>query len=185
MRTEPLSGLLRGQVEVDETYVGGKPRRYNNEASPRGRGTKKAAVMVLVERDGSAIATPIKRVDAETLKGAIRQHVDCNAMILTDEWAAYQGLGREFKGGHFSVNHAQGEYYRGGAGVNTAESFFALFKRGVVGSFHHVSKRHLARYVDEFSWRWNHRKLFDAERTIAALMSVEGKRLMYKEPITH
>ena len=125
--------MLAGRVEVDETYVGGKPRPGNTEPRKSGRGTKKTPVVALVERGGKARAFPIERVNAKTLKGAVRENVDRSAMILTDEWASYQGLGKEFKGGHFTVNHGQGEYWRGGAGTNTVESFFALLKRGVYG----------------------------------------------------
>lgn len=183
MAQEPLSGLLKGHVEVDETYVGGKPRPGNNEERKKGRGTKKTPVMVLVERDGRARAHVIERVNAKTLKGAIRENVDRESMILTDEWAAYRGIGKEFRWGHFTVNHGKGEYYRGGAHTNTAESYFALLKRGVTGSFHHVSKKHLNRYCDEFSFRWNYRKSDDAARTVAAIEGAAGRRLMYKTPV--
>jgi hypothetical protein len=94
MSQEPLKGMLAGRVEVDEAYVGGKPRPGNNESVKRGRGTKKTAVVALVERDGRARAFPIERVNAATLKKAVRGNVDRSAMILTDEWAAYQGLGK-------------------------------------------------------------------------------------------
>ncbi len=185
MGQEPLKGMLAGRVEVDETYVGGKPRPGNNEVRKPGRGTKKAPVVALVERGegGRVRARPIERVNAKTLKGAVRECVDRKAMILTDEWSAYTGLGDEFKGGHFTVNHGAGEYERGGAHVNTAESYFALLKRGVYGAFHHVSKKHLHRYCDEFSFRWNHRRAKDGERTVAALRLTEGVRLTYKEPV--
>jgi hypothetical protein len=126
---------------------------------------------------------PIARVDAKTLKGAVRENVHQSAMIMTDEWAAYKGLGKEFKGGHFAVEHGAGEYARGAAHVNSVESLFALLKRGVYGSFHHVSKRHLHRYCDEFSFRWNHRRTTDGDRTDAALRGAEGKRLTYKTPV--
>ncbi len=184
MSQEPLKGMLAGRVEVDETYVVGKPRRGNDEPRKSGRGTSKAAVVALVERDGKARAFPIERVNAATLKKAVRDNVDRSAMILTDEWASYQGLGKEFKGGHFTVNHGEREYWRGGAGTNTVEAFFALLKRGAYGSFHHVSKQHLHRYCDEFSFRWNHRRATDGERTDAALRSAEGKRLTYQSPIS-
>ena len=144
---------------------------------------KKTPVVALVERDGKARAFPIERVNAATLKGAVRENVDRSAMIMTDEWASYRGLGTEFEGGHFTVNHGKGEYARDGASTNTVESYFALLKRGVYGSFHHISKRHLHRYCDEFSFRWNHRRTTDGERTDAALRGAEGKRLMYKFPM--
>ena len=188
MKEEPMAGLLSGHVEVDETYVGGKPRKGGPKGgsgakeSKKGRGTKKAPVMVLVERDGRARSKPIDRVDAKTLKTAIKENVDHDSMILTDEWKAYSGIGKDFRWGHFTVNHGQGEYARGGAHTNTAESYFALLKRGVVGSFHHVSKQHLHRYCDEFSFRWNVRKINDFEAARLAIKGAEGKRLLYKTP---
>jgi transposase-like protein len=184
MSKEPLAGLLRGTVEVDETYVGGKPRpEAGAPNAKRGRGTKKTPVVALVERGGKVRVRKTERVDGKTLKAAIRKNVDRSATIMTDEWPAYRGIGTEFDGGHKTVNHGQGEYARGDAHVNTAESFFALLKRGVMGSFHHISKQHLDRYCDEFSFRWNHRKTTDSERTIEAVKGAEGRRLMYRDPI--
>lgn len=171
---------LKGTVEVDETYIGGKPRSKKNE-NKRGRGTKKTPVMVLVERGGKAFSKPIKRVDAANLKSAIREMVNRQAMIMTDEWTSYQGIGLEFVGGHGVVNHGLGEYVNGNISTNTAESYFALLKRGVHGVFHHVSKQHLARYCHEFSFRWNFRKVSDGERAEAAIKGAIGKRLTYKK----
>ena len=181
MSQEPLSGLLKGAVEVDETYVGGKPRK-GQPPRKRGRGTSKAPVVVLVERNGRARARSVEKVNAKTLKGAIRENVDYNSRIYTDEFPAYWGIGHEFRYGHIRVDHSKGEYARGEAHSNTAESYFALLKRGIVGAFHHVSKQHLDRYCDEFSFRWNHRKVSDAERTVHALQLTEGCRLMYRQP---
>ena len=167
MSKEPLSSLLKGTIEVDETYVGGKPRpEAGAPKAKRGRGTKKTPVVALVERDGRVRARKIDRVDSATLKAAIRENVDRSSRIMTDEWAAYRGIGAEFEGGHETVNHGAGEYARDNANVNTAESYFALLKRGVIGSFHHVSKQHLDRYCDEFSFRWDHRSIteFGADR---------------------
>jgi hypothetical protein len=125
----------------------------------------------------------VERVDGATLKGAIRENVDRKARIMTDEWAAYRGIGTEFAGGHEIVTHSAGEYARGDAHTNTAESYFALLKRGVIGSFHHVSKQHLNRYCDEFSFRWDHRKVTDSDRTQTAIRQTRGKRLSYRKPI--
>src|ERR1700730_4313825 len=112
-----------------KTYVGGKPRpEAGDPKAKRGRGTQKTPVMALVERGGKVRARKVDRVDGATLKAAIREHVDRSATIMTDEWAAYRGIGTEFDGGHQAVNHGQGEYARGDAHVNTAESFFALLK---------------------------------------------------------
>jgi hypothetical protein len=105
------------------------------------------------------------------------------ATLYTDERPAYRPIGRRFKH-HEAVNHSRDEYVRGPAHVNTAESYFALLKRGMMGSFHHVSRQHLQRYVDEFSFRWNHRKVDDGARTATAIEGAAGKRLTYKEPIS-
>lgn len=182
MSQEPLAGLLKGGVEVDETYIGGKPRK-GRPAGKRGRGTTKPPVVVLVERDGRARARAVERVNAKTLKGAIRENVDHASRIYTDEFSAYWGIGHEFAYGHMRVDHSKGEYAQGEAHTNTAESFFALLKRGITGSFHHISKQHLDRYCNEFSYRWNHRKETDGERMIQALRLTDGCRLMYRDPI--
>jgi transposase-like protein len=181
MKREPLAGLLKGVVEVDETYVGSKPRKGNGRKNKRGRGTEKTPVMALIERSGNAVSKPIEKVNAETLKGAIREMVDDKSTIMTDEWKAYRGIGREFAGGHGVVNHGLGEYVNGDINTNTAESYFALLKRGVHGTFHHVSKHHLHRYCDEFSFRWNFRKVSDGERAMQAIKGIEGKRLLLKK----
>jgi transposase-like protein len=178
---------LSGTVEVDETYVGGKPRKGNaggsdKPKSKRGRGTSKTPVLALVERNGRAISRPIKNVDAKTLKGAIKKAVHKDSGIMTDEWSAYRGIGKDFTGGHRTVNHGIGEFAREGISTNTVESYFALLKRGIHGAFHHVSKNHLHRYCDEFSFRWNYRKVTDGERTVEAIKGSEGKRLMLMSP---
>jgi transposase-like protein len=182
MREDPLASLLKGVVEVDETYIGGKPRKGGDgKPNKRGRGTKKAPVMAMVERKGNIVSKPIENVTAKTLKSAIREAVDKKSKIITDEWGCYEGIGKEFKGGHETVNHGLKEYVRGDASTNTAESFFALLKRGVHGTFHHISKKHLPRYCNEFSFRWDNRKVNDGERTEEAVKGMEGKRLMLKD----
>jgi len=100
--------------------------------------------------------------------------------IMTNESPAYHGLGFSFAGGHQTVTHSKGEYVRGEVHINTAESLFALLKRGVHGTFPHVSKHHLHRYCDEFGFRWDHRKVTDGERTVAAIRQTAGKRLTYR-----
>jgi transposase-like protein len=139
MSKTPLAGLLGqggGTVEVDETYVGGKPRKGTGPHK-RGRGTKKTPIVALVERSGRVRARPVKRIDGATLKDAIRQNVHQSARIMTDELPSYHGIGAEFEGGHETVNHSKGEYVRGDASTNEVESYFSLLKRGVMGSFHH------------------------------------------------
>ncbi|MBI1744133.1 IS1595 family transposase [Candidatus Acetothermia bacterium] len=170
--------LLQGTVEVDETYVGGKMK-----GGKPGRGSEnKTPVVALIERNGKARSKPVERVDAKSLKEEIRKHVDPSAKIMTDEWPSYQGIGNEFEGGHHVVNHGLGEYSRDDVHTNTAESYFALLKRGHYGVFHSFSKEHLHRYCHEFSFRWNHRESADDIKRVEALRQVEGKRLYYKKP---
>jgi len=194
MTQEPMSSMLKGEVEVDETYVGGKPRHRNNPGckskmpAKRGRGTEKQPVMVLVERNGNVRAQPVDSVDAETLKAAIRLHVEPSSAIITDEWASYKGLENEFAGGHHTVNHSQKEYVRYEecgpvfVSTNTAESWFALLKRAHYGTHHQMSKKHLGRYCVERCFMWDSRKISDGERMVRAIEGAEGKRLYYKEP---
>jgi transposase-like protein len=184
MRTEEPTEKLSGIVEADETYIGGKPRRKHGEPKVVGRGTKKTPVVVLVERDGNARSNPVERCDALTLKWAIRNQVEKTSTIMTDDWTSYRGIGQEFDGGHQVVNHTAGEYTRGLAHTNTAESFFSLLKRGVHGTFHHISKQHMHRYCDEFSFRWNGRKMDDTVRRDLAVAGIEGKRLLFYQPTT-
>ena len=120
----------------------------------------------------------IGRVTAKNLKANLVEFVSKNATLHTDELQQYKPIARRFKS-HESVNHSEGEYSRDGVHCNTAEAFFALLKRGVHGTFHHVGKQHLQRYRDEFAFRWNHRKTTDAERTEAALRLAPGCRLRY------
>lgn len=136
-----------------------------------------------MERGGRVRAHVIPDVTAPTLKAAVRKHVDPSARLMTDELKSYRGLGSEFAGGHEVVNHSAGEYARGDASTNQVEAFFGLFKRGVHGSFHHISKKHMNRYLDEFSFRWDLRQVSDGERTVEAIKSSEGKRLMYRVPV--
>jgi len=172
---------LSGTVEVDETYVGGKPRNKGPH-NKRGRGTKKTPVVGMVERGGRVHTRVAPDVTAKTLKGAIREVVDSQSRIMTDENSAYRGIGAEFAGGHATVTHSVGEYVNGDIHSNTAESVFSLVKRGMYGVYHNVSKQHLHRYLGEFDFRWNHRKATDGERTVAAIKGADGKRLLYREP---
>lgn len=185
------SGLMQqafaGAVEVDETYVGGKPQFRGQ--SKRGRGTRKTPVVVLVERDGRAYSKPVERVNAKTLHAEILDAVSPDAVIMTDELSVYRGIGEHFDGGHATVNHGRKEYARTdepsglSIHVNSAESFFGLIKRGHYGVYHQWSKKHLHRYCAEYDFRWNHRKISDSARTEAALSQIGGKRLMYETPV--
>jgi len=181
MMTEgPFAKVLSGDIEVDETYVGGKPR-YGTGKHKTGRGTKKTPVVALVQRDGGVKTRVVDRVNAKTLHAAILENVDKDSRIVTDEWPGYRGIGKHYGGRHFFVNHSAKQYVNGPIHTNTVESFFALLKRGVVGSFHHVSRKHLHRYANEFAFRWTNRKVDDSQRTKIAIGMAEGKRLMYRD----
>lgn len=178
MTAGPLAELLDGTVEVDETYVGGRLRR----GSKRGRAgadSHKTPVVALVERKTGRVRTKtMARVTAENLYGAIRDHMDTEATMMTDDYGAYKGLVAK----HESVNHSGGEYVRGNAHTNTVEGFFSLLKRGITGVYHHVSRGHLQRYCDEFSFRYEHRKVSDGQRAGFIVAGAEGKRLTYEQP---
>jgi len=179
--------LLGGVVEADETWVGGKPRRIAGQPKvsvPRQDSTK-TPVAVLVERDGKAICRPIENTSTAELR-KVAMALSPDTILMTDEWRAYRRIAKGLKG-HHSVSHKGGVYaypLEDGSGLvahnNTAESFFALLKRGHYGIFHQLAKHHLHRYCDEFAFRWNHRKTSDGHRMVAALSGAEGKRLKYR-----
>lgn len=187
MKCEPVAGLLSGSVQCDETYVGADRTKVHHvrkgeKPRKRGRGTDKTAVFALVETDGRARSCPVARVDGNTLRAEMVKKIDPSATIVTDEMASYPKAAVGFAG-HEKVKHKDEQYVNAnGFHTNTVESFFSLLKRGVVGTFHHVSPTHLQRYCDEFDFRWSNRKVTDAERRDLAIQQVEGKRLMYKSP---
>lgn len=132
-----------------------------------------------MDQTGYSLASNAKPVTTAKLNGIM--YLTQQPKTLTDELPSYGGIGSEFKGGHETVSHSTGEYSRGDVNTNSAESYFALLKRGVHGTFHHVSKAHLHRYCDEFSFRWNQREVTDGERAVEAIKGSAGKRLPYKE----
>lgn len=178
MEQPPFAKPLSGVVEADETYVGGKERNRKRQDKQKktGRGTDKTPVVVLVQRGGSARSFRMANVTGLELKGAIRRHVSPEARIMTDSFKSYRGLHKEFAS-HEYVSHSDGEYVRG-----DAENYFSILKRGIDGTYHHISEAHLPRYLAEFDFRYNNRiglGVDDAERTRRALEGVVGKRLTY------
>jgi transposase-like protein len=163
-------------VEVDETFIGGKQgnRAYRLPAP-------KKAVVTLVERDGHARSFHVANVNAKTLRPLVVTNIDRRSHLMTDGNPVYIKLGREFST-HSSVNHEAGEYVRRYEHSNTAENFFSIFKRGVIGTYHHMSEAHLHRYTAEFDFRYNTRDVTDGERAALALAAMEGKRLTYRRP---
>lgn len=173
------SGPLGGSgkvVEADETYVGGKAK---NRAFREPRA--KQPVVALVERDGKVASCHVANVTASKLRPLVVTKIDRASYLMTDESAIYSRMGREFSG-HGTVNHSAKEYVTTGGfkHTNTVENFFSIFKRGVIGTYHHMSEAHLSRYCAEFDFRYNHRTATDAERADAALVGAVGKRLTYR-----
>lgn len=145
--------LLSGIIEVDETWVGGK-----TEGKGRGFRGNKTIVVGAIERDGKAVLKVAPDASKATLHGFIKANIADDAeAIHTDEWPAYKGIADE-NTRHETVNHSQDEWVRGDVHTNTVEGVWALFKRGVIGSFHKISRKHLERYLDEFEWRFNNRR---------------------------
>jgi transposase-like protein len=165
-------------VEADEVYVGGKPRKGTD--GKKTQPDRKTPVAVLVERGGRARAVPVEHPLGGVLKRNIVASVEPGTEIHSDQHRAYQGIEWLIDGTHQSVNHWIGEYARDGVHSNTAESWNALLKRSIVGSFHHVSREHLARYCDEVCFRWDRRSMDDTTRTAAAIKAGDGKRLTYR-----
>lgn len=167
---------MTGTIEIDETYVGGKIRGASN------RPDNKIPVVAMVQRDGEVRAMVMPRVNAKNLRAAIEANVDKNAKLMTDEASYYKTLGKGFAS-HETVVHSRKEYVRGDVTTNSVEGFFSLLKRGVFGVFHNVSEQHLHRYVSEFAYKYNTRKLNDGERVSLAIQKSQGKRLMYRDPV--
>ena len=163
-------------VQADESFVGGKAKnRAFREPAP------KKPVFALVERGGHVRSFHVANVKASTLRPIIAKNVELASALMTDEAPVYGKIGAKF-GNHHTVNHSANEYVRLGAYVhiNTAENFFSIVKRGVIGKFHHVSEAHLHRYLGEFDFRYNNRDISDAQRFSKSISGIVGKRLTYR-----
>jgi transposase-like protein len=176
-------GLLCGEVEVDETFIGGKARNmhtHKRKEKITGTGGKdKEIVLGMVERGGKVRVAHVSNRSGEELQSRIRECVEAGAAIFSDEWAGYASLGDDYR--HDIINHAV-EYVNGNTHTNTIENFWALLKRGLHGTYVSVEPFHLFRYIDEQAFRYNNRKdMNDGDRFTAAMRQIVGKRLTYDE----
>jgi transposase-like protein len=176
------AGFLRGEVEVDESYIGGKARNmHKGKRKAKGRGAVgKAVVMGLLERHGEVRAMVVENNKRATLKPIVQANVYRGAAVFTDALSSYEGLSPEYA--HQVIDHAEC-YVKGNIHTNGMENFWSLLKRGIKGTYVAVEPFHLFRYVDEQAFRFNNRKVNDAQRFAQVVRSASGRRLMYKNLI--
>lgn len=180
LKIEPLGGQGKA-VEADETYVGGKEKnKHAKDRKHLGRGgVGKEAVLSLVERGGKIRSRHVKHVTSATLRPILNEQIAADSRLMTDEARVYIPIGKDYAE-HLAVNHGIGEYVRGDAHTNTVEGYFSIFKRGMTGVYQHCSARHLKRYLCEFDFRYNERKITDSRRTVSLLAGAQGKRMTYR-----
>jgi len=175
---------LDNEVEVDETFVGGKNKNRHLDKKvekSQGRSFKdKTPVLGMIERQGKLIARVVENTKAETLTPEIIRTVKNTASVITDEWLGYSSLKRFYD--HSFVKHNDGEYVNGRIYTNTIEGFWSLLKRGIIGIYHFTTRKHLQKYVDEFVFRYNTRDNLTKDRFNRLLSNLEN-RLTYKELI--
>jgi transposase-like protein len=173
---------VNGTIEVDETFVGGKNKnRHWDKKVPHSEGRShidKTPVLGILQQDGELRCFVVPDTKAATIQPIIRAHVEKGSTIYSDEWWAYKGLNKDYD--HQYIDHGRKQYKNGPVCTNTVEGAWSHFKRMIIGIYHWVSKRHLQRYCDEFCFRYNNRKLADAEKFIIALRKCRNTNLLYK-----
>jgi transposase-like protein len=180
MQTKTFSKPLNGEIESDESFIGGKARNMHpGKRKAKGRGTVgKAIVHGLLERGGEARCAVVPSQRRQVLQSMVRQHVQKGSAVYTDALASYEGLDAEFV--HKAIDHAKC-YVEGRVHTNGIENFWSLLKRCIHGTYVAVAPFHLGRYLDEQTFRFNKRKGSDATRFLEAMLSVCGKRLTFAE----
>ena len=181
-RVKSMDMQMTGLIQADETFVGGKNKNRHEDKKvheAQGRSTKaKTPVFGMVQNGDKVFTMVVPDTKAKTLKPIIENMVSTGSIVVTDEWIGYSGLNKTHS--HVVMNHKAKEYVRGGFHTNGIENFWSHLKRGLYGVYHHASPEHLHRYCDEFSFRYNARKISDSERFDFSLRNTENFRLTYK-----
>lgn len=175
---------MDGEIQIDETYVGGKNKNRHNDKKVKesqGRSVKDKTPVLGLINNGKVTTEVVANTKAKTLRPIIEQMVEKGAIVITDEWKAYNSLNQDYQ--HEVVKHHASQYVnKNGFSTNSVENFWSLLKRGITGIYHQVSRKHLKRYCDEFAFRFNTRKITDSERFVMVLTNTR-KRLTYKDLI--
>lgn len=188
MFKETAPNMLKGIVEADETYVGGKNRnRHAHKKIPHSEGRAsidKTPVVGLVERGGKVLTFVVPNTEAEIIQPIMQEHCDKDCVLITDAYRSYRGLEKDFT--HVTVKHTEGNYKTDNHfHTNNIENYWSIFKRGIIGIYHFVSPKHLHRYCEEFGYRYNNRKESGVDKFTQAVKRCSNIRLPYEVLISN